>query len=199
MLQIFIPYVPVSHISDADQDSCLSNLHHRNRRIRLCLSSSRCSSTECSCRGEKDPCLGHGCHHYRCLRLCLRAVNNTVGLLGSQRVQRNRTPASTINGLSASTILLAEVAPIDGKAACSVMNREKGSVNESISIHCLFIRPVFIRMKHFALSDLSGCFLTKVMMAYYSLAANEWAVVVLLNFSLTPLCPREISKLLLCI
>ncbi len=44
-------------------------------------------------------------------------------------------------------------------------------------------------MKHFALSDLSGCFLTKVMMAYYSLAANEWAVVVLLNFSLTHCVP----------
>lgn len=135
VLQIFIPHVPVSHISDtqktleerdADQDPCLSNLHHRNRRIRLRRSSSRCSSTECSRRGEKDPCLCHGCHHYRRLRLCPRAVNNTVGLLGSQRVQRNKTPASTINGLWASTLLLAKVAVIDVKAACFVMYREKG-------------------------------------------------------------------------
>lgn len=113
MLQIFIPAVSVSHISDtqqtleekdADQDPCLSNLHHHNRRILLCLSSSCCSSTECSWRGEKDPCLCHGCHHYRRLSLCLRAVNSTVGLLGSQRVQRNKTPARTVNALWVSTV-----------------------------------------------------------------------------------------------
>lgn len=112
VLQIFIPHVPVSYVADANQDPCLSKLHHRNRCIRLRLSSSRCSSAECSWRGQKDPCLGHGCHHYRRLRLCLRAVNNTVGLLGSQRVQRNKTSASTVNGLWVSTILLAKVAPM---------------------------------------------------------------------------------------
>jgi len=113
MLQIFIPAVSVSHISDtqqtlkeedADQDPCQSNLHHHNRLILLCLSSSRCSSTEWNWRGEKDPCLCHGCHHYRRLSLCLRAVNSTVGLLGSQRVQRNKTPASTVNALWVSTV-----------------------------------------------------------------------------------------------